>query len=294
MPSKQKIIFLADIHVAESPKVRFELNPAVVEEYAENYKRKDHGMPAPVLFQVGKSLLIADGHHRRQAMATAGLKAAVFEVRIGTHEDCVRFALQANIKHGLMRTNADKRASAKLAITEFPKEPDTKLAELAGVSDKTVASVRKAMQEAAAPAPAPAPAEPEEPEVDEAPAKGAKDSTGHKLTERALVFWKRKDEAKSLMQSLSNIKRILNKAQKEKDLLYFEVNFNAVEANIAQAYTGLSVAVPHAVCPTCQGLRPDSCRVCGGRGVISKFRYERTTPETVRKIREKNNERIQT
>ena len=71
--------------------------------------------------------------------------------------------------------------------------------------------------------------------------------------------------------------------------MFAEINFTAVISDIEKAYHALKCATPYAVCTMCSG-HPDTqkngCRLCFGRGLISKFRYDRV-PEEVRKLREK-------
>ena len=63
------------------------------------------------------------------------------------------------------------------------------------------------------------------------------------------------------------------KAQEAKDPLFREVLFSSALSQLDQARTDIKTAKPFAVCPTCQGQTPETCRMCHGRGLISEFRW---------------------
>lgn len=301
-----KIVFLKEINIEGSPHVRQCYRADIVSEYAERYKLgKKHGMPLPTLFKVGKDLLIGDGWHRINAMQEAGLKAGTFDVITGTYEDCVKFALGSNTVHGLRRTNADKRQCAILAVTKFPKQSNNALAEMCDVSDMLIAEVRKELENSGKVevVKTRVGADGREQKTDRTKESNANksgaqkdggvsggnkafDATGYPLTEKALLVWKRRDEALKVVSSIAAIGKLFEEAKKNKDLLYREVNFNAVEASLSALQSSAAVSVPHAVCPACQGIIVDTCTLCKGRAVISKFKYESTISEKDRKLRE--------
>lgn len=61
----------------------------------------------------------------------------------GGRIDALKAALSANAAHGIRRGNADKRRAVEIALREFPKLSSRMIAELCGVSDKTVGTVRE-------------------------------------------------------------------------------------------------------------------------------------------------------
>ena len=76
-----------------------------------------------------------------------GLSAAqighiLAEVRQGGRKDALRFALGCNQKHGLRRSNADKRRAVEMALTEFGNLSDRLLAQMCGVVVQTVGNIR--------------------------------------------------------------------------------------------------------------------------------------------------------
>lgn len=100
--------------------------------------------PPVTVFHDGSRHLLADGFHRVMAAARNGFHDILADVRLGTKADALMFALGANARHGLRRTNADKRRCVELAIAEWPGLSDRKLAEICAVSDALVSDVREA------------------------------------------------------------------------------------------------------------------------------------------------------
>jgi hypothetical protein len=112
------------------------------------------------------------------------------------------------------------------------------------------------------------------------------DDTGYPMPERAVGFWGRRAEVQDILNTVAAIKTRLKSAKENKDLLFCEVNFNSVMADLNRLRAGLSLALPYAVCPSCQSQLADTCKLCAGRGVISKFRFDVVVPMELKKIRE--------
>lgn len=87
---------------------------------------------------------LADGFHRVPAAQRCEFYDIPAELHVGTLRDAVRYALGANVHHGLRRTNADKRRAVELALAdpEWAAWSDRAIAELCAVDHKTVGSVR--------------------------------------------------------------------------------------------------------------------------------------------------------
>lgn len=111
--------------------------------------------PPVTVFHDGANYWGADGFHRRAAFdafcAAAGkelpIPAAVLE---GDLRAAILHAAQANSRHGLRRSNADKRRSveALLADPEWAAWSNRRIAAQCHVSDKLVADVRAALDAA--------------------------------------------------------------------------------------------------------------------------------------------------
>jgi len=67
------------------------------------------------------------------------------EIHDGSRRDAILFAVSANDKHGLRRTNADKRRSVLVLLEDFEWSEwnNTKIAEVCGVSATFVDKIRK-------------------------------------------------------------------------------------------------------------------------------------------------------
>jgi ParB-like chromosome segregation protein Spo0J len=317
----KKLILLKDIDLDSSPKVRHELNDSVVSEYSERYRQKSHGMPEPILFQLGERYLIADGLHRITAMRSIGLKASAFEVLKGSRSDCVKYALKANLHHGLRRTNADKRRGVELAFAEFPDLSDEAVADVAAVSASLVKDVRselvlknvippsrsrvgkdgKTYPNKKKPVTVEVQSEVvkendeedtnkvQKPKQLQAPDKKQEpelDATGFPIPEEVIELWKSRWESIDALKQVGQLRSFLKSLAESNKPLFQEVKFNPMLADIDRIYDGMKVAIPYAVCPKCQGRLADKCKQCNGRGLLSEFRY-RMVPEEFRKLREK-------
>jgi hypothetical protein len=102
-----------------------------------------------------------------------------------------------------------------------------------------------------------------------------------------LEYWKRREEPEDVLYHISKARAAVKDLQDSKDPMWAEVNSNSVYADLCNAYRNFKLAVPYAVCPACQGQAPATCTLCGGRGLISKFRYDTAVPQELKTIREK-------
>lgn len=139
-------VLIESINLEQSPRVRCEDNEDVIKEYRESYRHNDR-FPPPVLYQTPTEdgFLIADGRHRIIAAREADQRSLICIVRKGTREECLAAALSANSRHGLRRTNADKRMCVQKALRQWPKYSDRQVAELVHVGHDLVATVRSVM-----------------------------------------------------------------------------------------------------------------------------------------------------
>jgi hypothetical protein len=102
-------------------------------------------------------------------------------------------------------------------------------------------------------------------------------------------------------------------SEEEDDALYHPVDMNRVLDRLDEACAELSLAVPYAVCPTCQGrggvggvvdselveglevagdigraahaIVGPTCPLCKGRGLLSKHTFDTCVPEALKKNR---------
>jgi len=121
---------------------RAAISEATVAEYAERMIAGDR-FPPVVVYLNNTEYLLADGFHRLLARRLAKFERIDAEVRQGTRLDALKFSLSANHRHGLRRTNEDKRHAVEIALREFQEWSDRAIAQLCGVTHPSVAAVRR-------------------------------------------------------------------------------------------------------------------------------------------------------
>ncbi len=122
---------------------RAEINREVVSDYAELVKAGTE-FPPVVVFHDGSAYWLADGFHRYEAYAQAGMNELPAELRQGTQRDAVLFSVGANASHGLRRTNDDKRRAVMVLLNdpEWSGWSDREIARQCGVSPSFVGGLR--------------------------------------------------------------------------------------------------------------------------------------------------------
>lgn len=138
-------IKLTDIVFDAGTQIREAINDQVVSEYAE---RMADGVefPAVVLFHDGNRYYLADGFHRYMASQRNAFVDIVADVRPGTKEDALWFALGANKANGHRMTDADKRHAIALAVSVFPDRSMRQIADQVGCSSTYASRIRAELQ----------------------------------------------------------------------------------------------------------------------------------------------------
>lgn len=116
-----------------------------------------------------------------------------------------------------------------------------------------------------------------------------KDREGLPIPTPAMAVWLRRDEVKEKLTFLGELKQWADDMQGTGDPLYAEVSFSGLLLDIEKVISILKTAVPYVVCSACQGQAPNTCTMCKGRGMISRFRYHGipATPDSMKEIRQK-------
>jgi ParB-like chromosome segregation protein Spo0J len=91
-----------------------------------------------VLFHDGTVHYLADGFHRYLASRRLGLAEILADVRAGTKQDALWFALGANRENAHQMTPQDKRHAILLALREWPEMSNNRIAEQSGCSQSYV------------------------------------------------------------------------------------------------------------------------------------------------------------
>ncbi|WP_189592661.1 ParB/RepB/Spo0J family partition protein [Streptomyces massasporeus] len=90
-----------------------------------------------------KTMTVIDGVHRLRAVENSGathISAVLFN---GDEREAFVLAVKLNSNHGLPLSLADRKAAALHMITDFPEWSNRRLAGVVGLSDKTVAALRR-------------------------------------------------------------------------------------------------------------------------------------------------------
>jgi hypothetical protein len=115
-----------------------------VDEYAEAMKEGAEFEPIVVFLVDGEEFHVVDGIHRCIAADKVGIEKLACIVHTGTLRDAIRYSLAANVKHGLRRTNEDKRHAVLMVLAdeEWKNLSDRVIADMCGVSNTFVGIVR--------------------------------------------------------------------------------------------------------------------------------------------------------
>lgn len=135
---------LSQITLDTSLQMRESINEEVVSEYCQALLNGAQ-FPPVVLFNDGKSYYIGDGWTRIFAHKKAGFEIINADVRMGSYDDALDYALgKANSGHGQRYTNADKRKKVLKAVYQdrYKDLSSRKLADVCDVSHEFVAKVR--------------------------------------------------------------------------------------------------------------------------------------------------------
>lgn len=142
-----EIVPISAITYDPSLQMRASTDEATVENYAELLRESDHWpFASPVtLFDIGGTLVLADGWHRVEAAKRANLKCVSAHVRTGSFAEAFRFSLSANGDHGLGRSIADKRKAVEsaLANADYYDLSNRELAKTCAVSESFVRKVHR-------------------------------------------------------------------------------------------------------------------------------------------------------
>jgi ParB/Sulfiredoxin domain len=139
--AKVSKIRLDTIRLDAGTQTRAHIDEVTVAEYSEAMARGDQ-FPPVIVFQNDGACIMADGFHRFRSARRAKLTHILAEIRQGSRRDALRFALGANHKHGLRRSNLDKRRAVEMALTEFGNLSDHFISDMCGVCQSLVTNLR--------------------------------------------------------------------------------------------------------------------------------------------------------
>lgn len=140
-------IALSEIVSDAGTQIRAAVNEQTVADYAD---RMTEGVTFPpvVLFHDGNRYYLADGFHRVLAANRNQFRDISADVRKGTLQDALWFALGANKANGQRLTGADKKHAIRMALYTWPDRSSNEISDQIGCSRKWVQDVRHELQEA--------------------------------------------------------------------------------------------------------------------------------------------------
>ena len=112
---KTETIKISDITLDAGTQTRVELNEDRVSMFHEIIEEIGDMDPVEITFD-GLKYYLTDGFHRVMAHTRATRDYIEAKVTLGTLEDAILRSLSANAKHGLPRSNADRRKSVNMAL----------------------------------------------------------------------------------------------------------------------------------------------------------------------------------
>ena len=99
--------------------------------------------PLPPIVVERRTMRVIDGMHRLRAATLKGQETIDVEFFDGSPADAFLRAVSANVTHGLPLSQADRRTAAARIIMSHPQLSDRAIGESAGLSARTVASIRR-------------------------------------------------------------------------------------------------------------------------------------------------------
>lgn len=121
--------------------IRAAIDEQVVADYAEAMTT-GATFPPIVLFHDGSQHYLGDGFHRFMAAQRNQFREIDADVKPGTKEDALWFALGANRANGKRLTEGDKRHAIVLAFKTWPERSARAIAEQLGANNSWVSEVR--------------------------------------------------------------------------------------------------------------------------------------------------------
>jgi hypothetical protein len=127
---------IAALNAADSPRLAGESV-----EHVHTLAESDATLPPIAVHR--PTMRVIDGMHRLRAAIERGeqhIDARFFD---GDIEHAFVLAVQANVAHGLPLSRADRTAAATRILRDFPDWSDRAIAEVTGLSHKTIATIRR-------------------------------------------------------------------------------------------------------------------------------------------------------
>lgn len=301
-----KIIAIKSIAIDGGTQARAAINEEVVTEYAERMAQGDK-FPPVIVFHDGSRYHLADGFHRTLAAARNKQASIEADVRQGTLDDAVWFALGANRNNGQRLTRSDVRHAVELALKRWPDKTQESIAEQVGCSQATVQRVHAELiqlnklhlpptrtgadgkeRPTTYAKRTPMPTNPPKPIVaprtvqltGSTPTTLYTDCVGRQIPAWLNPIWEAREAIESHIATLKGIRFSIETRHKEQDKAYLRITAVTL-AKIQHVEGELKDAMPYAVCPVCQGVE-GGCKCCTD-GFQSEDQWK-VTPDRMKSI----------
>ncbi len=120
---------------------RAAIDEATVSDYAARMEEGD-AFPPVIVFSDGSAHYLADGFHRTLAALRCGFVDIDADIRKGTREDALWFALGANRTNGQRMNRGDVRHAVEVALRAWPDRTQQAIADQVGCSQQYVGKVQ--------------------------------------------------------------------------------------------------------------------------------------------------------
>ena len=144
-----EFVEIAKLALSDELFARERLDEETIAEYAEAMQEEDQRFPAiRVIRPPSGPFWVVDGWHRVEAARRAGYTKMRASIRPGKWNDAILAAVSSNVRHGLRRTNADKRrvVAMLLDLPEWSEASDREVTRRCGVHHELVGDVRRAFR----------------------------------------------------------------------------------------------------------------------------------------------------
>ena len=245
-----KEVPIAKIKMDKALQPRAAMTADAVAEYAEAMQDGAEMPPCIVVWDT-KAYWLCDGFHRVTAAQSLKWKSIKCEVIEGSREDAMWLAAAANLKHGVRRSNNDKRRAVLMALACNTEASNRDIGKHCAVSGEMVRLCRQqadAVDELEAEASA---------TVSDAVADGAVDE-GDALTQRMMAA---ESAIKSAMSSVDDAIAAVNVVVQTEHGAF--IPKQRVATDLKNAKTALKQSLPHEACPLCIGEGCETCRMTG-------------------------------
>jgi len=136
-----KRLELSKINHSADTQVRVEIDEETVATYAEAMQ-DGAKFPPIIVFCDGTEYFVGDGFHRIMAAARNKFMDIEADVRKGTRQDALWFALGANKTNGKRLERGDVKKAVEVALREWPNKSQQEIAEQVGCSQFLVNRVQ--------------------------------------------------------------------------------------------------------------------------------------------------------